>query len=421
MPRYPSRVRHPRQPRRDDRIIIAVMGETGAGKSEYVGRVTGKDAPVNHTLTSVRDISTYDFRLPSVDGRSICNITLIDCPGFDDVSMPDRDIINSILEYLKANYQNDQKLHGIIYMMPITRTRMTNRGLANLMIFRELCGEDYYGNVVLATTHWDQLADEATGERTEQELRNTPDFWGKMVDRHSRVVRIRRDNRYGTRARNVASENDLSIIRSIADKHPKWLRAQTEMAGGLAASATSAMAEQSYWESRLLQVVEDRQPREPQDDQARLRQVRRRFRREVDQHITRRQNEREQLKAVMDQELQQHELQLAQDRAHIRDRERDIHQRQQENARNNHGPHPRTSAASIRRLEQLKRDIEPQVREQERRELQDLMRNCRLHKRSGSSVTDFLCSGKTCENRINVETDHYYRKCDPSRMELSST
>lgn len=104
------------------------MGETGVGKTSFVRRVTGDEKiRPNHTITPQRSGSAvvpYRFRISSRDGNRSWNITLIDCPGFDNIDAPDNNIIKSILDYLHRTYEQHQKLHGIIYMLDIRSVYM---------------------------------------------------------------------------------------------------------------------------------------------------------------------------------------------------------------------------------------------------------------------------------------------------------
>lgn len=109
------------QPENDPGVIIALMGETGVGKTSFIRRVTGdRSIRPNHTLTPQGSaVVPHTFLTPSRDGNDTWKITIIDCPGFDEMDAPDNNIIKSILEYLRRTYEQHQRLHGIIYMLDI--------------------------------------------------------------------------------------------------------------------------------------------------------------------------------------------------------------------------------------------------------------------------------------------------------------
>lgn len=57
-------------------------------------------------------------------------------------------------------------------------------------MFAKLCGEEAIGNVVLVTTMWDSLKDQAVGERRQAELSKT--YWKPMLEHGSKCMRFQR-------------------------------------------------------------------------------------------------------------------------------------------------------------------------------------------------------------------------------------
>ena len=70
---------------------------------------------------------------------------------------------------------------------------MNGSALKNLKMFQKLCGENYFQNVVLATTMWGNLQGKGlsldTGVDRERELVENPQFWGAIYQQRSRVMR----------------------------------------------------------------------------------------------------------------------------------------------------------------------------------------------------------------------------------------
>ena len=71
---------------------------------------------------------------------------------------------------------------------------MQGSALKNLSMFKKLCGKNYFQNVVLATTMWSDASGKIsvsadTGRAREQELIETPHFWGAMYQRGSKIHR----------------------------------------------------------------------------------------------------------------------------------------------------------------------------------------------------------------------------------------
>lgn len=141
---------------------------------------------------------------------------LVDSPGFNDTYKSETQVLKEIAEWLGDSYEKKTKLSGIIYMHPIKSERMEGSAMRHLRMFRELCGEEPLRNVILVTSFWDQVSRDV-GERREQELQRTPDFWGRMVDKGSRVARFE------------GRDSALSIVLRLANQNPLPLSIQQEM------------------------------------------------------------------------------------------------------------------------------------------------------------------------------------------------
>ncbi|WAO84717.1 G domain-containing protein [Fusarium falciforme] len=125
----------------------------------------------------------------------------------------------------------------------------------NLVLFRELCGEDALQKVILATTMWDKVS-EKRGYRREAELMNTQEFWGWMVDKGSAVHR-----HYNTR------ESAKKIIDQLANHDKKFVTdLQRQLVDeGLTLDQTSAgkelqselLKERERWAEQLRLVQAD--------------------------------------------------------------------------------------------------------------------------------------------------------------------
>ena len=115
---------------------------------------------------------------------------LIDTPGFDDTHRSDSDILSTIANWVQQTNHERKHLSGIIYFHRIVDTRMEGSNMKNLRMFRELCGEKNFSNVILCTTMWDKVEEEE-GRKREQELRNKETFWGSLVSRGAQVMQHR--------------------------------------------------------------------------------------------------------------------------------------------------------------------------------------------------------------------------------------
>jgi hypothetical protein len=179
-------------------VFIAVLGQTGAGKSTFISKCSEKEVSIGHNLQAC----TQEVGVFLCQSRDF-NIYLVDTPGFDDTDRSDTEVLREIASWLTASYSNSIKLHGIIYLHRITDPRMQGSGMRNLHMFKRLCGDKNLSNVIMATCQWERVL-EADGAEREKQLRETPHFWGYMVDRGSQMHR-----HYNTR------ESALRLIDSL--------------------------------------------------------------------------------------------------------------------------------------------------------------------------------------------------------------
>lgn len=114
---------------------------------------------------------------------------LIDTPGFDDTTRDDIDVLRDIADWETKVYEKRIDLRGVIYLHRITDPRMQGSAMKNLFMFKKLCGTEGLKNVILATTMWENVIKE-DGHRREVELRDTPNYWKDMIEKHgSHMVR----------------------------------------------------------------------------------------------------------------------------------------------------------------------------------------------------------------------------------------
>jgi GTP-binding protein EngB required for normal cell division len=179
-------------------VFIAVLGQTGAGKSTFISKCSEKEVSIGHNLQAcTQEVGVFLCKLKDT------NVYLVDTPGFDDTDRSDTEVLREIASWLTASYSNSIKLHGIIYLHRITDPRMQGSGLRNLHMFKKLCGDKNLSNVIMATNQWERVS-EADGIERERQLKETPHFWGYMIDRGSQMHR-----HYNTR------ESALHLIDSL--------------------------------------------------------------------------------------------------------------------------------------------------------------------------------------------------------------
>ncbi|KAF8811582.1 hypothetical protein BYT27DRAFT_6442621 [Phlegmacium glaucopus] len=161
------------------------MGPTGSGKSTFIKFATGFDTGVGHDLEScTSEINIVKLSVPELaDG----DVVFVDTPGFDDTHKSDADILKMVADWLKATYEKDILLSGLLYFHRISDNRMAGTPLKNLRMFEELCGKNAFHNVILTTTMWDEVEEE-TGFLRENELKSK--YWRSMLDRGSTTSRF---------------------------------------------------------------------------------------------------------------------------------------------------------------------------------------------------------------------------------------
>jgi hypothetical protein len=115
-------------------------------------------------------------------------VAIVDTPGFDDTTRSDAEIMEQIVSFLCAQYQLGIPLKGIIYLHRITDNRMAGSAQRYFEMFKCLCGERNLKNVVLLTTMWSELSNEAQGLQRERQLRK--EFWKDMEQRGSTIRRF---------------------------------------------------------------------------------------------------------------------------------------------------------------------------------------------------------------------------------------
>ena len=197
--------------------LIAVMGVTGAGKSYFIKSVTNNNGVIigDGLQSCTSEINAVNAE---IDNQQV---TLVDTPGFDDTNRSDTEILKDIVNFLTVTYQSDTRLKGIIYLHRISDVRMQGSALKNLNMFRKLCGEDCFRNVILVTTRWD-CVDGETGRRREHELMDT--FWKPMLSRGSSIKRFAIADDGVNMIRQMIPKNDvvLSIQKEIVDENKSF-------------------------------------------------------------------------------------------------------------------------------------------------------------------------------------------------------
>jgi hypothetical protein len=149
--------------------------------------------------------------------------------------MTDGEVLCLISKWLNDTYQHGMLLTGIILLQPVDGIRAYGSEVRRTRLFRQICGQDTFGNVVIETTMWSKLKDRNDGLKRVEQRKKSGDFWANLVTKGARLEEHQ-----------DTTESAHRIIRKLMDKSKKPLQLQEELAkAGGRVSGTSA-AKQLY-------------------------------------------------------------------------------------------------------------------------------------------------------------------------------
>ncbi|KAH7102379.1 P-loop containing nucleoside triphosphate hydrolase protein [Auriculariales sp. MPI-PUGE-AT-0066] len=218
--------------------IIVVVGQSGAGKSDFINHATGNgNQAVGHTLASeTSHVTLIDC---TVRGK-VC--ALIDCPGFDDTGdRSDVSIFNELAGYIHAIDPTGGHNHitGILFVHRISDNRFTTLQSRIARTIAKICGEPAMKNAVICTTHWDTIP-EKLGKQRLTELREKPG-WSQMVQNGTKTVRHSNKSDYAWADSSVTPQkNAQNIIRDMLKNGPVPLQIIEELKRGTKLVNTAA-------------------------------------------------------------------------------------------------------------------------------------------------------------------------------------
>jgi len=143
---------------------------------------------------------------------------LIDTPGFDDTERTDVDILENIAEWLKATYHAGYLLSGIILLQPISNNRVLGSEMRRTRLFKKICGPKCFGNIVIASTMWNELQDQSVGDKRQKERESSAEFWGDMKQLGAKVDQHEDTKESAHRLIRILINNNKKIVLQMQDE-----------------------------------------------------------------------------------------------------------------------------------------------------------------------------------------------------------
>jgi hypothetical protein len=168
------------------------------------------------------------------------NVTLIDTPGFDDSFTSDADILKVIAEYMGEIYSQGQLLNGLIFLQPINGNKAGGNERKRTRLFKKVLGENAYCRVIIGTTMWGNLLNDAKGVQQQEDRIKNMAIWGDMVKHGACVVR-----------HEDTVESAMNIVEMVMDFPPVALQLQQELeksGGNLAATSAGRQLDEDLGE-----------------------------------------------------------------------------------------------------------------------------------------------------------------------------
>ncbi|KAI9339326.1 P-loop containing nucleoside triphosphate hydrolase protein [Obelidium mucronatum] len=200
--------------------IVAVMGSTGSGKSTFVKQLTGCDDIVigENIESETSEVAAYTALIDGVEFQ------ILDTPGFDESGgkgrefKSDADVLQEISRYLTYASEKNALLTGIIYIHSIANPRVGGSTTKTIRLFKELCGEDFYTNVAIATTRWDMVQAEVEMKKAVQregQLQNS--IFKLFLDKGAKYARL------------VTEGDGIALMKEFIHKPAQSTKLQVEI------------------------------------------------------------------------------------------------------------------------------------------------------------------------------------------------
>ena len=139
-------------------------------------------------------------------------------------------------QYLESNAAF--RIIGVVYLHPIVERRLSSTARQILQLLKDICGQEYYPNIVFATSLWDTAPDSMHQELEQREklLRQDKEIWGEMILKGACCERLS-----GTPE---SSKRIIGVCLRMA--RPPPLRIMSELRTGTSLEATTVLRREQY-------------------------------------------------------------------------------------------------------------------------------------------------------------------------------
>lgn len=104
---------------------------------------------------------------------------LIDTPGFENADFTNLNVFKEIMAGI-ITISSVVKIVGVLYAADTSSDRVRTASVSNLQWLRCLCGPDFFPNITIMTTKWDQWGEDAFHEKKEQ-LKDWTSEWASIL------------------------------------------------------------------------------------------------------------------------------------------------------------------------------------------------------------------------------------------------
>ncbi|KAF4591002.1 Translocase of chloroplast [Pleurotus pulmonarius] len=167
----------------EEHIIIAVMGQHGAGKSSFINTVTSSNfMNVSNGLNSgTKELGIVKFRCDQSD----LDFIFIDTPGCDSVEEV-RQVLDKISLWLKTCYKRNVKPTGVLWLHRIVDNWFNPEQIP--IYFKRACAEKAIHNLAFVTTMWDEYSSSMhPTDQWEKDILSR--HWKPLIDKGCRTYR----------------------------------------------------------------------------------------------------------------------------------------------------------------------------------------------------------------------------------------